>query len=417
MQGKSMRNAYFFRLSGKVGAVVGLVLGLASCGGGGGTGSPATAVSVAPTVIAIAPSQGVTVGGTSVTVSVADATGVTSVAVGGVNLSSFLVTGPNTVVGVTGAHPAGTVDVTATNSVGTSAPLAGAYLYRDPIVPADLSALNLTMRFAAGTTIVPHDETVYMLPTVGFPASPIRVSFVWFGTASAGLSGHRMAFNSSWDLNPTVGGVQPMHLGSLGGLSTIKRLTGDTLLQSYRLDNTIPAGNDSGLVWGATQGFGWVLVRTPTSIPLETGAGGNWQVLGGGGNQQNIEIGNEAGNILARFRLASYINGTSADADLSPVTTPIALDSWMVIMVRYNNSTNRKEIRVNGGTWVSAFTDNLSHTQDANGSVYIPSFAPPNTEVADVGVMTSTVNDATADAIYMAIRALYPAAGLPNIAP
>ncbi len=234
---------------------------------------------------------------------------------------------------------------------------------------------------------------------------PIRVAMVGAG------------YFAQFQLDPSVLGVQPMHLGSLGGLSTVKRLTGDTLLRSDRLDFTIPPGNDSGLVWGATQGFGWVLVKTPTSIPLETRTGGNWQVLGGGGNQQKIEIGNENGNMLARFHLASYINGTSADADLSPVTTPIALDSWMVIMARYNNSTTTKEIRVNGGTWASASTYNLSHTQDANGSVYIPSFAPPNTEVADVGVMTSTVNDATADAIYMAIRALYPAASLPDIAP
>lgn len=407
-----MRSAFHFGLFGKVGVIVGLMSGLVSCGGGGGAGP-----TVAPTVTAIAPSRGFSPGGTSVTVSVTDSTGVTSVAVGGVNLTSFVVTGPNTIVGVTGAHAAGPVDVTATRGVATSAPLVGAFLYKDPITPANLSALDLTMRFAAGPTIVPHDETVYILPTVGFPPSPVRVSFVWFGTASAGASGHRMTVNNSWDLDPSVGGVQPLHLGSLGGLSTVKRLTGDTLLQSYRLDNTIPPGNDSGFVWGATQGFGWVLVRTPTSIPLETGAGGDWQVLGGGGNQQNIEIGNESGNMLARFRLASYINGTSADADSSPVTTPIALDSWMVIMVRYNNSTNTKEIRVNGGAWASAFTYNLSHTQDANGSVFIPSYAPPNTEVADVGVMTSTVNDATADAIYLAIRALYPAASLPDVAP
>ncbi len=376
----------------------------------GGTSDPIQLADIlAPTStgapLAIVPSIGSVDGGSSVTVFVGSTVGLTSAAVGGVNLTSLLITGATTITGITGAHAAGAVDVTTTNGTGPSAPLVSAFTY---VAPADLSALDLTMRFAAGASIVPHDETVYVLPTIGFPAFPVRVSFIWFGTASAGNSVHREAGYLSWDFNPTVGGVQPMHTGLLGGLSTLKRTAGDTGLNVDRLDNTIPAGNNVANIYGASEGFLWVLVRTPPSIEA-----GDWPLVGafGGLGAPQIELSGDSGGV-AKFRLPSYINGTTADSDLAPVTTPVSLDAWMVIMARYNGPANTKEIRINGGSWVSAFTLNLSHTQDGQAvSVALP--MPLNAELADIGSQQTTVSNAMADSIYLALKETYPAAGLP----
>ncbi|WTB83885.1 IPT/TIG domain-containing protein [Streptomyces cellulosae] len=75
-----------------------------------------------PTVTSVSPSQGPTVGGTSVTLTGTNFTGATAVRFDGVNAPSFTVNSATQITTVTPAHPAGAASVTVTTPGGTSNP-------------------------------------------------------------------------------------------------------------------------------------------------------------------------------------------------------------------------------------------------------------------------------------------------------
>jgi DNA-binding beta-propeller fold protein YncE len=78
-----------------------------------------------PTVSMLAPSSGPTAGGTVVTITGANLAGATAVTFGAVPAASFTITGATAITAVTPAEAAGSVDVTVTTPVGTSATNAG----------------------------------------------------------------------------------------------------------------------------------------------------------------------------------------------------------------------------------------------------------------------------------------------------
>jgi Bacterial Ig-like domain (group 3)/IPT/TIG domain len=80
-----------------------------------------TYLTPAPTVANISPTSGTTLGGTVVTITGANFTAATAVAIGGVAASNMTILNANTIVAVTGARAAGTVDVAITNATGTNA--------------------------------------------------------------------------------------------------------------------------------------------------------------------------------------------------------------------------------------------------------------------------------------------------------
>jgi hypothetical protein len=73
-----------------------------------------------PAISAIAPTFGDTVGGTSVTITGTNLTGVSSVTFGGAVAPSYKVNSATSITATTPAHAAGSVDVAATNAQGTS---------------------------------------------------------------------------------------------------------------------------------------------------------------------------------------------------------------------------------------------------------------------------------------------------------
>ena len=92
---------------------------LALVAGAIGLGSLALAA-VAPTVSSVSPSSGTTLGGTSVTITGTDLASTTAVQFGTTS-ASFVATGSTTITATSPAQAAGTVDVTVTTPIGTSA--------------------------------------------------------------------------------------------------------------------------------------------------------------------------------------------------------------------------------------------------------------------------------------------------------
>jgi hypothetical protein len=80
------------------------------------------------TIAAVAPLTGAAAGTTAVTITGENFTGATSAALGGVNLTSFVVVDDETITGVSGAHAAGAVSATVVNPNGTGTKVT-AYTY------------------------------------------------------------------------------------------------------------------------------------------------------------------------------------------------------------------------------------------------------------------------------------------------
>jgi IPT/TIG domain len=138
----------------------------------------------APIVLSIAPNMGSSAGGTPVTITGANFLTATSAAVGGVNLSAFVVVDDNHITGTTGAHATGAANVTVTSPSGTSAPLVGGFTY---VFDPGTLPLNLWQR-------------------ADYPGPLV----VWPGSASAGTSGaHNCPATTTATQGPPLNGRIP----------------------------------------------------------------------------------------------------------------------------------------------------------------------------------------------------------------
>jgi hypothetical protein len=90
-------------------------------GGVASGGGPFITYTAAPTVTSLAPASGSTAGGTSVTITGTNFQGVTAVNFGGSPATSFTVNSGTQITATSPAGSVGTVDVTVTNAIGTSA--------------------------------------------------------------------------------------------------------------------------------------------------------------------------------------------------------------------------------------------------------------------------------------------------------
>ncbi len=112
----------------------------------GGTGNDVVLTRIGalpPTVTAISPNTGSTLGGTAVTITGTGFTGATAVTIGGVPATAVNVVDDTSITAVTGARAAGAVSVDVTTPSGTNAANT-LYTYRVP-VPGDVDTLNLSI--------------------------------------------------------------------------------------------------------------------------------------------------------------------------------------------------------------------------------------------------------------------------------
>jgi hypothetical protein len=170
--------------------VLGVALIAASCGG-----SPVQSSSDGPLVVStITPAAGSTLGGTQIRISGSNFGPATTVQLGGVPASNVVVSSAASVTAVTGAHPAGAVDLSV-SSGGRSATLPASFTYAAPStvtnapptivsLVAQGSRRNEPPRFAdlgeeiAVTAVVEDPET-----------SPDRLTYDWTSTPSGVISG------------------------------------------------------------------------------------------------------------------------------------------------------------------------------------------------------------------------------------
>lgn len=144
---------------------------------------PFTYVSASqPTVTSVQPSQGPTVGGTSVTLTGANFTGATAVRFDGVNAPSFTVNSATRITTVTPAHPAGAAPVTVTTPGGTSNPSTYIYLSQPTLTsltPAQGPAGSGTVVTLSGTNLTTATAVRFGTDLAQFVVvSPTRIEAV-----------------------------------------------------------------------------------------------------------------------------------------------------------------------------------------------------------------------------------------------
>jgi len=174
----------------RLSAAIGLATLLLSCGGGGGNPNPINPTPLVPSVSAVSPNAGTTLGGTLITVSGANfATGAV-VTVGGAPATSVVVTSPTSLNATTAARGAGSVEVTVTVD-GRSGSLPAAYTY---VAPGQVNNDPPVIQSVAARGSKPNEppefadlsEEIDVTATVTDKETPAdRLVYEWTGTDGA----------------------------------------------------------------------------------------------------------------------------------------------------------------------------------------------------------------------------------------
>lgn len=214
-----------------------------TAGGSGTLSSGFTYVVTAPTVSAVSPSTGSTLGGTSVTITGTNLTGATAVDFGGTAATSFTIDSATQITAVAPAGAAGAVDVTVTSPSGTGS-LPSAFTYVTP-VPAlsgvspstgttlggtsvtitgtDLTdASSVTFGGTAATSFSVDSPTQITATTPAHGAGAVDVVATTPGGTATLVSGFTYVVTA-----PTVSSVAPSSGSILGG--TTVTITGTNL--------------------------------------------------------------------------------------------------------------------------------------------------------------------------------------------
>lgn len=169
-----------------------------SSGSGPFSSAPAAVLvtigAAAPTIASLAPSNGSTAGGTSVTITGTHLAGATAATFGGVPATDLVVNSATSITVTTPAHAAGPVDVAVTTAGGSDT-LAGAFTYEAP-ASNDASLANLVISagalnpaFASGVTnytaSVPYTVgSLVLTPTAAHAGATITVDGQTVGSGS-----------------------------------------------------------------------------------------------------------------------------------------------------------------------------------------------------------------------------------------
>jgi hypothetical protein len=166
------------------------VAGLAaSCGGGGG-GGPVQPTPILPSVSAVSPSAGTTLGGTAVTITGANFAAGATVSVGGAAATNVVVASATSITAVTAARGAGAVEVTVTVN-GRSGSLPNAFTYiapqqvnNDPPVIQSITALGLKPNEPANFADL-SEEIAVTATVTDKESTPDKLVYEWTGTDGA----------------------------------------------------------------------------------------------------------------------------------------------------------------------------------------------------------------------------------------
>jgi hypothetical protein len=166
------------------------VAGLAaSCGGGGGGGA-VQPTPILPSVSAVSPSAGTTLGGTAVTITGANFAAGATVSVGGAAATNVVVASATSITAVTAARGAGAVEVTVTVN-GRSGSLPNAFTYiapqqvnNDPPVIQSITPLGLKPNEPANFADL-SEEIAVTATVTDKESTPDKLVYEWTGTDGA----------------------------------------------------------------------------------------------------------------------------------------------------------------------------------------------------------------------------------------
>jgi hypothetical protein len=107
-----------------------------------------------PTASAINPANGLTTGGTNITITGTNFTSGSIVTLGGLDATNVIVVNPTTITATTQAHSVGTVSVIITNTLGQSATVAGGFVYSGaPIITSQPQSQSVAFNGSAALTV------------------------------------------------------------------------------------------------------------------------------------------------------------------------------------------------------------------------------------------------------------------------
>ena len=159
----------------------------ASCGGGGGGGGPVQPTPISPSVSAVSPSAGTTLGGTAVTITGANFAAGATVTVGGAAATNVVVASATSITATTAARSAGSVEVTVTVN-GRSGSLPNGFTY---IAPQQVNNDPPVIQSVAARGLKPNEppnfadlsEEIAVTATVTDKESTAdRLVYEWSGT-------------------------------------------------------------------------------------------------------------------------------------------------------------------------------------------------------------------------------------------
>lgn len=168
--------------------LVGVTAGLAAaCGGGGG---PIQPTPIVPSVSAISPNSGTTLGGTAITITGANFAAGATVSVGGAAATNVVVASATSITAVTAARGAGSVEVTVTVN-GRAGSLPNAFTYvapqqinNDPPVIQSVTALGLKPNEPPNFADL-GEEIAVSATVIDKESAADRLVYEWTGTDGA----------------------------------------------------------------------------------------------------------------------------------------------------------------------------------------------------------------------------------------
>jgi hypothetical protein len=276
----------------------------------GGTGAftyvtPPPPVAPAPTVTLVAPNNGTTLGGTSVTITGTDFTGATLVAIGGNPATNLIVVNSTTITATTPAHAAGTVDVVV---VTPSGPGTGSGLYTYVTPAPTVTTISPNSGPIAGGTFVTITGT-------NFVTGATTVTFD--GIAAVGMT----VINST-----TITASSPAH--AAGAISVVVTTAGGSNSATFTYITPAPTVTAINPNTGPTTGGTFVTItgtnlNGATAVKFGAANAASFTVV----SSTQITAVSPAGALGAVFVTVTTPGGTSAPSAASQFTYAVPADS------------------------------------------------------------------------------------------
>jgi hypothetical protein len=337
-----------------------------------------TYVALPPTVTAVNPSTGTSLGGTSVTITGTNFTGATAVTFGGTNVSSYTVVNATTITAKTPAHAGGLVNVAVTTGAGTS-PTANLFTYVAPLPPT-VTAISPNHGDVGGNTAVTITGTNFT-----------NVTSVTIGGSAVQF---QVVVNTT-----TITATTPAHAAGITDVvvvTTAGTSTGGTGLYTYTAKPAVTSvspnmGPGAG---GTTVTITGTNLTGTTSVVFGTTPATTFTVNGGGTSitatsppgvgTVNVTVTTPGGTSPVGTVDQFTYNGVPTVTSVSPDAGPVG--GATQVTITGTNFTSATVVKF-GGTNATSFS--------VNTSTSITAISPPGTGTVDVTVTTPGGTSAT----------------------